>query len=55
MYTISALPKFIPKINHPEYNLGLSLKIAVVRFKKSGNGTTCYLFVRIRSRDGEFN
>ena len=55
MYTISALAKLISKVNHPEYDLGLSLKVAVACFKKSVNGTTCYLLVGIRSRHGRFN
>ena len=55
MYNISALAKLISKVNHPEYNLGLSLKVAVACFKKSVNGTTCYLLVGIRSRHGRFN
>ena len=55
MYTISTFAKLNSKINHPEYNLGISLEVAVVCFKRSGNGTTCYLLVGIRSRDGRLN
>ena len=55
MYSISAPVKLFSKINLPEYNLGLSLKVEVERFKESGNGTTCYLLVGIRPRDGKFN
>ena len=52
MSTISALVKLISEINHPEYNLGLPLKVEVKRFKDSGNSTNCYLLVGITSRDG---
>ena len=55
MYSISAPVKLFSKINLPEYNLGLSLKVEVERFKESGNGTTCYLLVGMRPRDGKFN
>ena len=51
MYSISALVKLFSKVNLPEYNLRLSLKVEVKRFIESGNGTTCYLLVGITSRD----
>ena len=41
MYSISARVKLFSKINLPKYNLGLSLKVEVRRFKESRNGTTC--------------
>ena len=55
MYAILALAKLIAKINHPEYSLGLSLKIAVKHSEESENSTTCHLLVGIRSRDGKLN
>ena len=47
MYSLSACVKLFSKINLPKYNLRLSLKVEVRRFKESRNGTTCYLLVGI--------